>query len=122
VTLAAFSPLYTWWLLAVAVLVFIVKVICPRILRRQNPPIKWQAPTPASIDWTLHWDHLGYFKITPSDWTPAPWPPPKGYTISAAAAAWTPPRLSMSVQIAGHLDRQRLLDKWSAPDPSTRVA
>jgi hypothetical protein len=60
-TLAAISPLYTWWPLALAVLLFIVKVICPVIVRRQELP--WPPPivlmvSPGLRDWlveTVSW-------------------------------------------------------------------
>ena len=41
-TLAALSPLFTWWPLFFALLAVVSKVVCPAIVRRQEQP--WPPP------------------------------------------------------------------------------
>ena len=54
-TLAALSPLYTWWLLFFALLAVIYKVVSPAVVRRQErpwpPPVVLQLAPPVYANW-----------------------------------------------------------------------
>ena len=55
-TLAALSPLYTWWLLFFALLAVVYKVVSPAVVRRQERP--WPPPVVLTINAPRLADHV----------------------------------------------------------------